>query len=93
MVFIFVIIGIAFVALIIWAVKNTWNDRGIIGELQEANRLKRLELSHKNNNKEMIEKIRQMDEEMYKEIGDEKLVEEFRKINEEKYENLRKNIG
>jgi hypothetical protein len=38
----------------------------------------------------MIDKFRQMDEEIYKEIGNDKLVEEFRKINEEKYENLRK---
>jgi hypothetical protein len=87
---ILLLFGIAVVALIIWVLINTWNDRGIIGELEEANRLKRLELNHKNNNEEMIEKIRQIDEEMYKKIGNDKLVEEFRKIDEEKYENLRK---
>ena len=55
--FIIFLFGIGFIAFFIWFFKETWNDRGIRGELEKANMLKRLELELKYNDNQLFEEI------------------------------------
>ena len=61
MLIILLVLVIGFIAIIIWAIKETWNEPGILGRLEEANRLKRLDLESKNNKKEAMDKSKQID--------------------------------
>ena len=45
--FILILAGIGIIVFFAWVFKHSWNERGIIDELEEANRLKKLELELK----------------------------------------------
>jgi hypothetical protein len=62
--FIIFLLGISIITFFIWFFKETWNDRGIKGELEEANMLKRLELQQKYYDNQLKELLNNNYEEM-----------------------------
>jgi len=66
--FIIFLFAIVVIAFFIWFFKETWNDRGIKGELEEANMLKRLELQQKYYDKQLKEILNNNYEEMKKDL-------------------------
>jgi hypothetical protein len=62
--FIIFLFGIGFIAFFIWFFKETWNDRGIRGELEEANMLKRLELELKYNDNQLKKLLNNSNDEL-----------------------------
>jgi hypothetical protein len=82
---------IGFVVLIIWLIKTTWNDRGIRGELEEANLLKRLELqqrSMKNSFKDIVISGQEAKRREFEKLDKEE-IERMEKIDQEHLEKIK----